>query len=106
MERLIRVCCTKWLAVERCTEKGSLSLLSLMTLPPIMRTHSINHAGTWDNPFNTLGMLGTSFDGVTVSGPCGINCSNEKGNIHARSSRSEVVDGIHVSFGWRSDASV
>ena len=51
--------------------------------------HSINNAGTWDAPFNTLEMQGSSFDGVTVSGPSGINCSNEKGNIPATNPLSQ-----------------
>jgi len=34
--------------------------------------------GTWDSPFNNFRHQGTTYDGLTNSGPCGINCNNSR----------------------------
>lgn len=56
--------------------------------------------GTWADIFNTLRHQGSSNDGATISGPCGINCSNARVGPGFNTSGSTYFSfhtgGIHV----------
>ncbi len=51
--------------------------------------------GPWASPTNTLGVFGSTADGVTVPGPCAINCTNYTNiySFHPGGANGLFVDG-------------